>query len=92
MRLVLLCVGRSKASAERGLSQRYIERANAAGRGVGFTNVELRELDESRARRPLDRKSDEAKAILAALAPGAELVALDEGGELLGSRDFSAWY
>ena len=37
-----------------------------------------------------DRKSDEAKAILAVLAPGAELIALDEGGELLGSRDFSA--
>ena len=51
----------------------------------------MRELDESRARRPLDRKSDEAKAILAALTPGAELSRCDEGGELLGSRDFSAY-
>jgi len=45
MRLVLLCVGRS-SGAERDLWQRYIERANAAGR-VGFANVELRELDEA---------------------------------------------
>jgi 23S rRNA (pseudouridine1915-N3)-methyltransferase len=90
VRLILLCVGRSKAGAERDLSLRYIERANAAGRAVGFSGVELRELDESRARRPQDRKSDEAKAILAALTPGAELVAFDEGGKLLGSRDFAA--
>jgi 23S rRNA (pseudouridine1915-N3)-methyltransferase len=90
VRLILLCVGRSKAGAERDLSLRYIERANAAGRAVGFSGVELRELDESRARRPQDRKSDEAKIILAALTPGAELIAFDEGGKLLGSRDFSA--
>jgi 23S rRNA (pseudouridine1915-N3)-methyltransferase len=90
VRLILLCVGRSKAGAERELSLRYIERANAAGRAIGFSGVELRELDESRARRPQDRKFDEAKAILAALTSGAELVAFDEGGKLLGSRDFSA--
>ena len=91
MRLTLLCVGRSKAGAEKELSLRYIERANAAGRAIGFSGVELRELDESRARRPQDRKSDEAKAIFAALPPGAALVAFDEGGKLLGSRDFSAY-
>ncbi len=91
MRLILLCVGRAKAGAEKELAQRYIERAGAAGRGVGFSGVELRELDESRARRSEDRKSDEAKAILAALTPSAELVAFDEGGELLSSRDFAGW-
>ena len=90
MRLILLCVGRSKAGAARELSLRYIERANAAGRAIGFPGVELRELDESRARRPQDRKSEEAKAICAAAPPGAELVAFDERGKLLGSRDFSA--
>lgn len=90
MRLILLCVGRSKAGAERELSLRYIERANAAGRAIGFPAVELRELDESRARRPQDRKSDEARAIFAALPHGADLVAFDECGKLLGSRDFSA--
>lgn len=90
MRLLLLCVGRSRAGAETELSLRYIERANAAGRAIGFPGVELRELDESRARRAQDRKSDEARAIFAALPPGSELVAFDETGKLLGSRDFSA--
>lgn len=90
MRIVLLCVGRSKAGAERELALRYVERANAAGRSIGFGGVELRELDESRARRSSDRKADEAKAILAALAPGGELIALDEGGRLLASREFAS--
>lgn len=90
MRLILFCVGRSKAGAEKELALRYIERANAAGRAIGFAGVELRELDESRARRPNDRKADEAKAILGALPPGAELIALDEGGKLLPSREFAS--
>lgn len=45
MRLILLCVGRCKAGPETELSQRYIERANAAGRALGFPRVELREFD-----------------------------------------------
>lgn len=90
MRLVLICVGRAKAGAERELALRYLERANAAGRSVGFSGVELRELDESRARRPEDRKSDEARAIEAALTLGADLVAFDKSGVFLASRDFAA--
>ncbi len=90
MRLVLICVGRSKAGAEKELALRYVERANAAGRAIGFSSIEMRELDESRARRPQDRKADEARAILAALPAGSELIALDETGKLLASRDFAA--
>ncbi len=90
MRLILICVGRSKAGAEKELASRYIERAAAAGRVIGFSAIELRELDESRARRPQDRKAEEAKAILAAIPPGGELIALDEAGKLLGSRAFAA--
>jgi 23S rRNA (pseudouridine1915-N3)-methyltransferase len=89
MRLLLICVGRSKAGPERELAARYIERAGSAGRAIGFSKVELRELEESRARRGEDRKAEEAKAILAALTPTAEIIALDEGGKLLSSRDFS---
>lgn len=91
MRLILLCVGRCKAGPETELSQRYIERANAAGRALGFPRVELREFDESRAREPAPRKAAEAKAILASLSPGARLVALDESGALVSSREFSTF-
>jgi 23S rRNA (pseudouridine1915-N3)-methyltransferase len=89
MRLLLICVGRSKPGPERDLAARYIERAGAAGRSVGFTGVDLCELDESRARRAEDRKAEEAKAIRARLPPGAEVLAFDERGKTLSSRDFA---
>jgi 23S rRNA (pseudouridine1915-N3)-methyltransferase len=90
MRLVLISVGRLKAGPERELVSRYHERAQGAARGIGLAGVEMRELDESRARRAEDRKAEEARAIRAALAPGARLVLLDERGKPLGSEAFAA--
>jgi 23S rRNA (pseudouridine1915-N3)-methyltransferase len=70
------------------MAARYIERAAAAARGIGVASVTVRELDESRARRAEDRKAEEAKAIRAAIG-SAEVIALDEGGENVSSREFA---
>lgn len=91
MRLSLLCVGRCKAGAEKELSLRYVERAAAAGRALGFSRVELREFDESRARDAASRKTAEARAIVASLTPGGVLAAFDEAGAGWSSRDFAAF-
>ncbi|WP_395665596.1 23S rRNA (pseudouridine(1915)-N(3))-methyltransferase RlmH [Methylocella sp.] len=88
MRLLLLCVGRARAGAERDLAARYLDRAAAAGRPLGFSRIEARELDESRARDAAARKAAEARALLAA-ASGA-IFALDEKGETPTSREFAA--
>jgi 23S rRNA (pseudouridine1915-N3)-methyltransferase len=90
VRIVLTAVGRLKAGPERELSARYIERAGLAARTVGLAGVDVREFDESRARRPEDRKAEEAKALRAAVPPGARLVLLDEGGKSLTSEAFAA--
>lgn len=90
MRVLLACVGRSKAGPERELSSRYLERSCALGRAIGFPGVELREVDESRAARPSARKKEEAKALCALLAARASVVALDGGGTQLTSRAFAA--
>jgi 23S rRNA (pseudouridine1915-N3)-methyltransferase len=87
VRLVPACVGRARGP-ERDLAARYIERAAAAARGIGVASVTVRELDESRARRAEDRKAEEAKAIRAAIG-SAEVIALDEGGENVSSREFA---
>jgi 23S rRNA (pseudouridine1915-N3)-methyltransferase len=79
MRISLICVGRLKSGAERELFERYFKRLAESARSVGFAGVDLREITESRARRPDDRRSEEASAILAAVPAGAELIALDEG-------------
>jgi 23S rRNA (pseudouridine1915-N3)-methyltransferase len=80
MRLALVCVGRLKAGPERELFDRYFKRLGESARGVGIARVDLREIDESRARRPEDRREEEAAAILVAAPAGAVLAALDERG------------
>lgn len=89
MRLLLMSVGRIKAGPERDLVHRYISRAAAAGRSIGFSSVDTREIDESRARRPEDRKLEEANAIRAAVG-GTPFIACDEIGKTLSSADFAA--
>jgi 23S rRNA (pseudouridine1915-N3)-methyltransferase len=89
VRLLLVSVGRSKAGPGRDLIERYFERAAAAGRSLNV-RVELREIDESRARRPGNRKLEEAKAIRAALGPGAHIITCDESGKNLSSAEFAA--
>jgi 23S rRNA (pseudouridine1915-N3)-methyltransferase len=89
MKLLLASVGRLKSGPERELVARYAGRCAASGRKVGFSGFELREVDESRARRPEDRKAEEAAALAALIPPGARKICLDEGGRNLTSEDFA---
>lgn len=85
MNVTIAAVGRMKAGPERELLERYLGRADAAGRKLSLTFAE-REIVESRAGDTTRRKTEEAAALLDALPPGAVLVALDEGGRSLDSR------
>jgi 23S rRNA (pseudouridine1915-N3)-methyltransferase len=69
VKLLLVGVGRLKAGPERELVARYADRCAASGRKLGFSSFEMREIDESRGRRPEDRKAEEA-AVIEALLPG----------------------
>ena len=89
MKLILGAVGRLKAGPERDLAARYIERARAAARPLGLSGPDVRELEESRARRAEDRKAEEAKALLALVPAGARIVALDERGAAISSEKFA---
>ena len=89
MRLTLIGVGRLKAGPERELFDRYFKRAADLARALGIGAVELREIDESRARRAEDRCAEEARAIRAAVPKGAWLTLLDERGAALTSRQWA---
>lgn len=89
MRLVLACVGRLKAGAERELVTRYVDRIRPAGRPLGLGPCDMIEVAESAARRAEDRMAEEAVALLAAIPPGAGLVVLDPRGRNLSSEDFA---
>src|SRR5262249_62199147 len=85
MRLIVAAVGRLKAGAERGLGERYRERAAKAGRGVGLRDVEIVEIRESRAQETPRRILEESIAIANIIPEGAVTVALDERGDSLDS-------
>jgi 23S rRNA (pseudouridine1915-N3)-methyltransferase len=90
MRIALVCVGRLKSGPERELLERYLKRLRESARRVGIAGVDLREIGESRATRPQDRRAEEAGAILAALPVGGVLVALDERGASPSSEEWAS--
>jgi 23S rRNA (pseudouridine1915-N3)-methyltransferase len=90
MRLVVVCVGKLKAGPERLMFDRYFKRLAEGARGAGIAGVDLREIGESRSRRPDERRAEEAAAILAATPKGSALVLLDEHGPSATSDDWAA--
>jgi len=89
MRLIVAAVGRLKQGPERDLAQRYRERIAKAGRAVGFQDIELVEIAESRAREAERRKTEESIALAQLVPDGAVTVLLDERGEDRGSAGFA---
>lgn len=82
MRITLAAVGRNKAGATKELYELYAARLR--------WQLTLKEVEE---RRPLPAealKEQEGALLLAALPRGAKVIALDEGGREMTSRDFAA--
>jgi 23S rRNA (pseudouridine1915-N3)-methyltransferase len=90
VRLVVVCIGKLKAGPERLMFDRYFKRLAEGARGVGLVSVDLREIGESRSRRPDERRAEEAAAILAATPKGGALVLLDEHGPSSTSDEWAA--
>jgi 23S rRNA (pseudouridine1915-N3)-methyltransferase len=88
MKLGLICVGRMKAGPERELFARYAGRV-AALRRMGLDGLDLKEIDESKAANPPERRAQEGAALLAALPPEAVLAAFDERGKGADSAAFA---
>ena len=85
MRLTIAAVGRLKPGSELTLVADYLERCNASGRALSLGPVEVREVDERKAR---DRAAQSARLLELARA-GSVVVALDERGKTLSSPDFA---
>ena len=64
MHIGLICVGRLKAGPEREIYARYAERIESLRR-IGLEGLDLREIDESKAKNPAERKAREGEHILA---------------------------
>lgn len=88
MKLGLICVGRLKSGPERELYTRYVTRI-AALRRIGIEGLDLREIDESKAKTPSERMTREAQQLLALVPEEAVLVVFDERGKASDSMAFA---
>lgn len=85
MRVVIAAVGRLKQGPERELAASYRKRAETTGRPLGFRDIEVIEIRESRAHDVERRRLEELIAIANVIPEAAVVVALDERGENLDS-------
>jgi 23S rRNA (pseudouridine1915-N3)-methyltransferase len=85
MRVVIAAVGRLKQGPERDLAASYRKRAEATGRALGFRDIEIIEIRESRAQDAERRRIEESIAIATIIPESAVVVGLDERGETLDS-------
>ena len=81
MRITLLAVGRNKTGATKELYELYAGRLR--------WRVTLKEVEERRPLPPEALKEQEGELLLAALPRGAKVIALDETGKTMTSRDFA---
>lgn len=88
MRIVVAAIGRLKG-AETELSERYRKRAAQTGRQLGWRDVEIVEIRESRADDPSKRMLEESIALANVIPQGAAVVLLDNRGDNLDSAAFA---
>ncbi|MEZ5894304.1 MAG: 23S rRNA (pseudouridine(1915)-N(3))-methyltransferase RlmH [Parvularculaceae bacterium] len=90
MKIILAAVGKKRGGPEAALVEDYLDRAKGFGRRIGFSDIGLVEVEAPKALSGDVLKKREGELLLAALPPGAPLIALDERGENLSSEKFAA--
>jgi 23S rRNA (pseudouridine1915-N3)-methyltransferase len=89
VKLLVAAIGQLKAGPEQSLAQDYETRIAGLGRKAGFTGLEVRDWNESRAATAPLRMADEAKILWSAVPQGTPALVLDERGEALSSAAFA---
>lgn len=80
-----MTVGRLRGAPEAAMAQDYIDRAAASGRQLGFSAIELIEVEG----RPASDPRRDAQAVLRATPDDGKKILLDERGRDIGSRPFA---
>jgi 23S rRNA (pseudouridine1915-N3)-methyltransferase len=89
VRLLIAAVGRLKSGPEADLVSDYVERTRRLGRGMGFSEVAVVEIEAPKALAGAPRRARESELLLAAAPRDARLAALDEHGEIFSSEEFA---
>jgi len=91
MRIAISAIGKLKDAEERAIVDRYAKRLTGAGKSLGLSPIDIRELPESRAADARERKHDEATRLLKDIGTGDTVVALDPLGRSFTSEAFAAF-
>jgi 23S rRNA (pseudouridine1915-N3)-methyltransferase len=89
MRLLIAAIGRLKQGPERDLFAHYLGRAEAAGRKLHLSPLNVLEVAESRGATAKARMQAEVETLLAKIPGSHKLICLDRGGEPISSEDFA---
>lgn len=84
MRIIVAAIGRLKGP-ESELAERYAKRVTQSGRALGWKQVEIVEVRESRADDSMKRMLEESIALANVVPDGAAIALLDVKGEALAS-------
>jgi 23S rRNA (pseudouridine1915-N3)-methyltransferase len=90
VRIIVAAVGRLKQGPETELSERYRKRAAQTGRQLGWRDVEIIEIRESRADEAGKRMIEESIALANVIPPRAAIVLLDARGQTIDSPSLAA--
>ncbi len=91
MRLLIAAVGKLKQGPEHALCAHYLARAEALGRQLGLSPLEIVELPESKSAGAGARRAAKADALLARVPERYTQVCLDPGGKPLSSEAFAGF-
>ncbi|MGP9791271.1 23S rRNA (pseudouridine(1915)-N(3))-methyltransferase RlmH [Roseinatronobacter sp. NSM] len=86
MRLHICAIGRIRKGPERALIDDYLARFDRTGRALSLGPCLEHQLDDRKA----TTAAEQAKLLDRAIPAGAEVLALDERGTVMSSRDFAA--
>ena len=89
MRILIAAVGRLKGP-ESELCERYCKRAATAGRGLGWREIDIVEVRESRADDAGKRRIEESIALANLVPPDSATILLDQKGDSLDSGALAA--
>lgn len=89
MRLTVAAVGRLRGGPESDLIDDYAARIRGAGRAIGVTAFDIREVEAPKSLSGGKRQERES-ALLMETAPQARRIALDERGENVSSAEFAS--
>lgn len=89
MRLTVAAIGRLRGGPEFELINDYAARIKAAGRALGISHFDIREMEAPKGVAGGARQTRESALLSQSTGGGAKRVALDEEGTSLTSRDFA---